>query len=35
VAVMELVAYFEEKLSIRMPDEDLASIRRSPISRSW
>jgi acyl carrier protein len=27
VAVMELVAYFEEKLSIRMPDEDLASIQ--------
>ncbi len=24
VAVMELVSYFEEKLSIRMPDEDLA-----------
>ena len=27
VAVMELVSYFEEKLSIRMPDEDLASIQ--------
>ncbi|MBL8957038.1 MAG: acyl carrier protein [Myxococcaceae bacterium] len=27
VAVMELVSYFEEKLEIRMPDEDLASIQ--------
>ncbi|MBK7861287.1 MAG: acyl carrier protein [Archangiaceae bacterium] len=27
VAVMELVSYFEEKLSIRLPDEDLASIQ--------
>jgi acyl carrier protein len=27
VAVMELVSYFEEKLDIRMPDEDLASIQ--------
>ena len=27
VAVMELVSYFEEKLTIRMPDEDLASIQ--------
>jgi acyl carrier protein len=27
VAVMELVSYFEEKLSIRMPDEDLATIQ--------
>lgn len=27
VAVMELVSYFEEKLSIRMPDEDLAQIQ--------
>ena len=26
VAVMELVSYFEEKLSVRMPDEDLARI---------
>ena len=26
VAVMELVAYFEEKLAIRLPDEDLARI---------
>ena len=24
---MELVSYFEEKLDIRMPDEDLASIQ--------
>jgi acyl carrier protein len=24
---MELVSYFEEKLSIRMPDEDLAQIQ--------
>ncbi len=27
VAVMELVSYFEEKLSIRMPDEDLAQVQ--------
>lgn len=27
VAVMELVSYFEEKLEIRLPDEDLASIQ--------
>lgn len=27
VAVMELVSYFEEKLSIRMPDEDLANVQ--------
>lgn len=27
VAVMELVSYFEEKLSIRMPDEDLAKVQ--------
>ena len=27
VAVMELVSYFEEQLTIRMPDEDLASIQ--------
>ena len=27
VAVMELVAYFEEKLEIRMPDEDLARVQ--------
>ena len=27
VAVMELVSYFEEKLTIRMPDEDLATIQ--------
>jgi acyl carrier protein len=27
VAVMELVSYFEEKLGIRMPDEDLAQIQ--------
>ena len=26
VAVMELVSYFEEKLHVRMPDEDLARI---------
>ena len=26
VAVMELVSYFEEKLHVRMPDEDLAHI---------
>ena len=26
VAVMELVSYFEEKLSLRLPDEDLAKI---------
>ena len=27
VAVMELVSYFEEKLEIRMPDEDLAKVQ--------
>jgi acyl carrier protein len=27
VAVMELVAFFEEKLNIRMPDEDLAKVQ--------
>ena len=27
VAVMELVSYFEEKLAIRMPDEDIATIQ--------
>ncbi|HYR20168.1 MAG TPA: phosphopantetheine-binding protein [Myxococcales bacterium] len=27
VAVMELVSYFEEKLGVRIPDEDLARIR--------
>jgi acyl carrier protein len=27
VAVMELVSYFEEKLSIRMPDEELAKVQ--------
>jgi acyl carrier protein len=27
VAVMELVSYLEEKLSIRMPDEDLAKVQ--------
>jgi acyl carrier protein len=27
VAVMELVSYFEEKLSIRIPDEELSRIR--------
>ena len=27
VAVMELVAHFEEKLNIRMPDEDLAKVQ--------
>ena len=27
VAVMETVSYFEEKLSIRIPDEDLSRIR--------
>ena len=26
VAVMELVSFFEEKLSVRLPDEDLARI---------
>jgi acyl carrier protein len=26
VAVMELVSFFEEKLSLRLPDEDLARI---------
>ena len=27
VAVMELVSYVEEKLDIRMPDEDLAKVQ--------
>jgi acyl carrier protein len=27
VAVMELVSYFEEKLGVRIPDEDLSRIR--------
>jgi acyl carrier protein len=27
VAVMELVAFFEEKLNIRMPDEELAKVQ--------
>ncbi len=27
VAIMELVAHFEEKLKIRMPDEDLAKVQ--------
>ena len=27
VAVMELVSFFEEKLSVRIPDEDLSRIR--------
>jgi acyl carrier protein len=27
VAVMELVSFFEEKLNIRMPDEDLAKVQ--------
>jgi len=27
VAVMELVSYFEEKLSVRIPDEELSRIR--------
>ena len=27
VAIMELVSYFEEKLAIRIPDEDLGRIR--------
>jgi acyl carrier protein len=27
VAVMELVSYFEEKLSVRIPDEELSKIR--------
>ena len=27
VAIMELVSYFEEKLSIRIPDEELTRIR--------
>jgi len=27
VAVMELVSYFEEKLGVRIPDEELANIR--------
>jgi acyl carrier protein len=27
VAVMELVSYFEEKLGVRIPDEELSKIR--------
>ena len=27
VAVMELVSYFEEKLGVRIPDEELSTIR--------
>ena len=27
VAVMELVSYFEEKLNVRIPDEELSRIR--------
>jgi acyl carrier protein len=27
VAIMELVSWFEEKLGLRIPDEDLAKIR--------
>lgn len=27
VAIMELVAHFEEKLNIRLPDEDLAKVQ--------
>jgi len=27
VSVMELVSYFEEKLNVRMPDEDLARVQ--------
>ena len=27
VAVMELVSFFEEKLDIRMPDDDLAKVQ--------
>lgn len=27
VAVMELVSYFEEKLDVRLPDEDLAQVK--------
>jgi acyl carrier protein len=27
VAVMELVSYFEEKLGVRIPDEDLSKVR--------
>ena len=27
IAVMELVSYFEEKLDIRIPDEDLGRVR--------
>jgi acyl carrier protein len=27
VAVMELVAYFEEKLAVRIPDEELSKIK--------
>lgn len=27
VAVMELISYFEEKLNIRMPDEDVAKVQ--------
>jgi len=27
VAVMELISFFEEKLNIRMPDDDLAKVQ--------
>lgn len=27
VAVMELISYFEEKLNVRLPDEDLATVK--------
>jgi acyl carrier protein len=27
VAVMELISYFEEKLNVRLPDEDLAAVK--------
>ncbi len=27
VAIMELISYFEEKLEIRLPDEDLANVK--------
>jgi acyl carrier protein len=27
VAIMELISYFEEKLAIRLPDEDLANVK--------
>jgi acyl carrier protein len=27
VAIMELVSYFEEKLAVRIPDEELGRIR--------